>query len=560
MHPDDRSAGSAVLTELMTGERDQYEIQHRIVRPDGAIRHVVSRGEVIDRDDEGHPTRVGGMLQDVTESVAAAERLARSEAHLSGAQRIASIGSWAWEIDTGQIEWSVEFSRVLGLPEDTVQGLDVFFASVHPADGERIQLSVAACVEASAPIDVVCRVIRPDGTIRVIHSHGDPVAKDGTGRATRYLGAVQDVTEQVAREDRLRASEERNRRLAAEQAALRRVATSVATGATPEAIFGQVAAEVGALLDVRAGVVWRFEGDRSVAVGSWGHRRSQVGVAFSLAGDGAVPLAWRTGRAATVNYPSLAANDPTAARVRPQGYRSGVAAPIAINGRPWGAVLAATSEVRVFSDEEKHGLERFADLVGLAIANADARSRLVARAASDPLTGLANHRTVHETIRREVARAHRHKRSLAVALFDLDHFKEVNDIHGHQVGDRRARGDREHPAGDRPRRATSWGASGARSSCGSCPRPTRWARTTPPSGSARWWDRASRRRASRSRSRRASATWSRRAPRRSSWPSPTAPSTGPRPTGATSPSSTRPRSSRRSRRTTAPTASSGPGS
>ena len=124
------------------------------MRPDGAIRHVISRGEVIDRDDEGHPTRVGGMLQDVTESVDTAERLARSEAHLSEAQRIASIGSWAWEIDTGQIEWSVEFSRVLGLPEDAVQGLDVFFASVHPADGERIQLSVAACVEASAPIDV----------------------------------------------------------------------------------------------------------------------------------------------------------------------------------------------------------------------------------------------------------------------------------------------------------------------------------------------------------------------------------------------------------------------
>ena len=255
------------------------------------------------------------------------------------------------------------------------------------------------------------------------------------GRATRYMGAVQDVTERVAREDRLRESEERNRRLAAEQAALRRVATAVASGATPEAIFGQVAAEVGALLDVRAGMVWRFEGDRSVAVGSWGHRRSQVGVAFSLAGDGAVPLARRTGRAATVHYPSLADTDPTAARVRPQGYLSGVAAPIALDGRPWGAVLAATTDERVFSDEDKRGLERFADLVGLAIANAEARSHLIARAATDPLTGLANHRTVHETIRREVARAQRHRRSLAVALFDLDHFKEVNDIHGHQVGD-----------------------------------------------------------------------------------------------------------------------------
>ena len=174
----------------MAGRRDEYEIQHRIVRPDGAIRHVISRGEVIDRDENGRPTRVGGMLQDVTESVDTAERLARSEAHLSEAQRIASLGSWAWEIDTGHIEWSVEFSHILGLPEDAVQGLDVFFAAVYPPDAERVQLSVAACIEQSTPLDVVCRITRPDGTIRVIHSHGEPVTEDRTGRATRYMGAV----------------------------------------------------------------------------------------------------------------------------------------------------------------------------------------------------------------------------------------------------------------------------------------------------------------------------------------------------------------------------------
>ena len=433
-HPDDRATGSAVVTELVAGRRDDYEIQHRIVRSDGMTRHVVSRGEVIERDDDGRPTRVGGMLQDITDSVGAAERLGRSEAHLTEAQRIASLGSWAWELDTGHIEWSAEFSRICGLPETAAQSFEAFLEAVHPADRERVQVAVAAFVEKSAPLDVVCRVARPDGTIRIIHSHGEAV-HDETGRATSYVGAVQDVTERVTREDRLRESEERNRRLAAEQAALRRVATAVASGATPEAVFGQVAAEVGSLLDVRAGVVWRFEGDHSVAVGSWGHRRSQVGVAFPLAGEGAVPMAWRTGRAATVHYPSLADTDPTAARVRPQGYRSGVAAPIALDGKPWGAVLAATSEERVFSDEEKRGLERFADLIGLAIANAEARSQLLSRAATDPLTGLANYRAVHETLQREVARAHRHRRSLAVALFDLDHFKEVNDIHGHQVGD-----------------------------------------------------------------------------------------------------------------------------
>ncbi len=57
-------------------------------------------------------------------------------------------------------------------------------------------------------------------------------------------------------------------------------------------------------------------------------------------------------------------------------------------------------------------------------------------AANDPLTGLANHRTFHERLRTEVERARRHGRGLSLVLMDLDHFKRVNDLHGHQMGDR----------------------------------------------------------------------------------------------------------------------------
>jgi diguanylate cyclase (GGDEF)-like protein/PAS domain S-box-containing protein/putative nucleotidyltransferase with HDIG domain len=70
----------------------------------------------------------------------------------------------------------------------------------------------------------------------------------------------------------------------------------------------------------------------------------------------------------------------------------------------------------------------------------EARRRTLAaaeeRAAVDPLTGLANHRTFHERLRAEVEGARRRKRGLALVLMDLDHFKRVNDEHGHQVGDR----------------------------------------------------------------------------------------------------------------------------
>jgi diguanylate cyclase (GGDEF)-like protein len=56
-------------------------------------------------------------------------------------------------------------------------------------------------------------------------------------------------------------------------------------------------------------------------------------------------------------------------------------------------------------------------------------------AGTDPLTGLANHRTFQDRLREEVARAERYGRQLALAILDVDHFKTINDTHGHQVGD-----------------------------------------------------------------------------------------------------------------------------
>jgi diguanylate cyclase (GGDEF)-like protein len=56
-------------------------------------------------------------------------------------------------------------------------------------------------------------------------------------------------------------------------------------------------------------------------------------------------------------------------------------------------------------------------------------------ATHDPLTGLANHRVFHERLHAEAARARRHRQPLSIAILDVDHFKDINDHHGHLVGD-----------------------------------------------------------------------------------------------------------------------------
>jgi diguanylate cyclase (GGDEF)-like protein len=228
---------------------------------------------------------------------------------------------------------------------------------------------------------------------------------------------------------------EENRVLAAEQAALRRVATLVATEGKPEEVFAQAAREVAALLGVECGLVARFEPDQAIPVGWWGSYQSQLDVPFPLGGFGALAQVARSGRAARVSDYQSHESDQVARIVRAGGYRSAVAAPVRVAGRLWGALLAATTQERMLDVDAEERLERFAALVALAIANAEAQARLASQAASDPLTGLANHGVFFERLHAEVQRARRNGKPLAVVLVDLDHFKSVNDVHGHLAGD-----------------------------------------------------------------------------------------------------------------------------
>jgi len=167
------------------------------------------------------------------------------------------------------------------------------------------------------------------------------------------------------------------------------------------------------------------------------HDAPPVGTRVPLKGDRPVVRVYRTGRPArTDSYPQLLVSDHESRGLVPESYSSGVAAPIMVASRVWGVIV--TSRVGPsdpFPADAESRLAEFSDLVSLAVAGADARAELVLRATTDPLTGLANHRAFHERFDVEVERAKRHGSALSLVLLDIDGFKQVNDRHGHQVGD-----------------------------------------------------------------------------------------------------------------------------
>ncbi len=185
-------------------------------------------------------------------------------------------------------------------------------------------------------------------------------------------GALRDLTDVKRAEGDLRA-------LAAEQAALRRVATLVADEAASDAIFGSVAEEIARILMADRCAIGRFEADDSMTVVAyWSNEESKVpvGTRIDLQGDG-VTAAVRESRRPILIDDHEAFSGPLMDYARSLGSlpRSTVAAPIFVESRVWGTIFASTMAVEIAEGSESRVMD-FAELVATAIANTEARREL----------------------------------------------------------------------------------------------------------------------------------------------------------------------------------------
>jgi diguanylate cyclase (GGDEF)-like protein len=238
---------------------------------------------------------------------------------------------------------------------------------------------------------------------------------------------------------RLQVSLERQRdeatAMLASQNALRQIATLVATGEEPGTVFRAVAEQIANLFDGTLGGVVRFDGPSGVGeiVGGWSATGSEITAqSIDLAGTSAAARVYQTGEPVQAAAYADRWIEPILEKFDLGGA---LCTPIVIGGRLWGSAGVAFAAGTSIPSHARERLARFGELVAVAIANAEAWKTVTHQAATDPVTGLANHRTFHERLNSEVERAARHGRALSVALFDLDHFKDVNDTHGHQTGD-----------------------------------------------------------------------------------------------------------------------------
>ncbi|MDH4162311.1 MAG: PAS domain S-box protein [Nitrospirota bacterium] len=154
------------------------------------------------RDEQNEIIAALGLTRDITERKRMQEKLRESAESLQEAQRLAAIGSWEWLPRTGEFRWSLETCRILGIAPSAEPAYETFLHAVHDQDRESVTRALDAALRRKQPIDIEHRVIRQDGSVRIVHSRGQ-ITCDPTGEPVHILGTLQDLTERRRAEDLL---------------------------------------------------------------------------------------------------------------------------------------------------------------------------------------------------------------------------------------------------------------------------------------------------------------------------------------------------------------------
>jgi len=155
------------------------------------------------RDQNNVITHVIASAIDITSRKEAEIELAASRTRLAEAQRVAHIGSWEWNIADNRVSWSDELFNIYGIDRGSfVASYEGFLSRVYPDDVEHTTAVIRQAVEDVTPFIYDHRVVRPDGSIRMLHTRGE-VMPDGNGKAGRLIGSCWDVTERYEATDRL---------------------------------------------------------------------------------------------------------------------------------------------------------------------------------------------------------------------------------------------------------------------------------------------------------------------------------------------------------------------
>lgn len=432
VHPDDRPRVDQELTRSIE-KGEVGVIEHRVLLPDGRIKHVEERWE-IEVDAEGAAIRALGTCQDVSERVQAQLVLWDTSARLQLATQSAGIGIWDWDLMDNTLLWDAQMLALYGLDAADFGNIyEAWVQCLHPEDAERVQGEISDAVAGIRDYNSSFRVILSNGEQRDIEGHG-LIQRAADGTPLRLIGCNRDITAHIQADRRIRY-------LNRVHAMTSGINSLIVRARSRDELFHQacsVAVKTGGFRVAMIGVVVpdgldyvAFDGSNEDAV---------LAVKSVMASRPAAPspMAARAMRegVACVSNASQMDQDVVYRELHVRyGIHSMAILPILIEREPVGVIALYATELDFFHAEEEALLTELAGDIALAVNHLDQRDKLAFLSFYDELTGLANRRLFLERVGQFARSAAIEGGQLALLIFDLERFKNINDSLGRDAGD-----------------------------------------------------------------------------------------------------------------------------
>jgi diguanylate cyclase (GGDEF)-like protein/PAS domain S-box-containing protein len=324
------------------------------------------------------------LRSEMEDSLRVLEALRRNEALFVEAQRIAEIGSFDWSVASGDVVCSDQLCSILGLaPRPGPRKLDDLLVNVAAEDRARVRAALHAALQPNASYRFEHRVLRPDGTPRIVLQQGEAQG-DAAGRPQRVIGVVRDITD-------WRAADEKLRKL------------SAAIEQTADAV----------MITDRRGVI---EYVNAAFTSTTGYEREEA--------LGKTPRILKSEKQPEILY----------RRMWNAILRGEVFSDVFVNRRKDGSAYYEAKTVtpqRNQAGEVTHFISTGRDVTERMLI----QGRIEQLAHHDALTGLPNRALLADRLEQALARAKWTQRHVAVLFLDMDRLKAVNDNFGHDVGD-----------------------------------------------------------------------------------------------------------------------------
>lgn len=186
-HPDDLSQELRYVRHALAGQRDAYQMEKRYRHKQGHDVWALLSVSLV-RDADGEPRHFVAQILDIT-----AQKMADA-----ALEQMDNLGTWEWNLSTGDLIWSDAVYAMFGLSRDHGQPTHAdFLECVHPDDRQLVERELNKCREQQGEHRVEYRIVRPDGTVRWVLETGG-VLRDDDGTPRRMIGMAQDISDYKA--------------------------------------------------------------------------------------------------------------------------------------------------------------------------------------------------------------------------------------------------------------------------------------------------------------------------------------------------------------------------